>query len=515
MNRSPSSLRHHSKRLKDRNKALRGSFETNHTFSLENCHGRQKDAIDSILRIMSMTTRSLTKQSRLWIGASLLALVASAQAAVYEVGPGKAHATIRAVPWESLKAGDVVRIYWQPEPYREKWVLCCRGTAERPITVSGVAGPEGQLPVIQGQNATTRTALNYWGQERGVLKIGGANVPADTMPAHIVVENLDISGGRQPHVFTGRKGVTPYSKDAASIIVEKAEHLVLRNLTLHDSGNGLMVSAQSKHVRVERCHLHDNGNPASITEHNAYTECDGMVFEGNHFGPLRAGCVGNNLKDRSAGLVVANNWIEGGNRQLDLVDATGNPALNRSPAYGRTLVYGNVLIERDGDGNNQIVHYGGDSGKVGGYRKGVLHFYQNTVISTRKSSIAVFRLSSPEETVECHNNILYVDSKGKNLSLMAKLGILKLGKNWLNTGWVKSVDDFTGDIQVSGELIEGTEPGFVGFLQQDFSLTPGSPCLEKASPLPDQQLPVLNASYVPHQRVEVLTAGPSKNLGAL
>lgn len=453
-------------------------------------------------------------QSRVWLCASLLGVTASANAVVHEVGPGKTHATISAVPWEALKPGDVVRIHWQPEPYREKWVLCCRGTQDQPITVSGVAGPEGQLPVIQGQNATTRAALNYWGQERGVLKIGGANVPADTMPSHIVVENLDISGGRPPHVFSGRRGVTAYSRDAASVIVEKAEHLVLRNLILHDSGNGLMVSAQSKDVRVERCHLHDNGNPASITEHNAYTECDGLVFVGNHFGPLRAGCTGNNLKDRSAGLVVANNWIEGGNRQLDLVDATGNPALNRSSTYRRTLVYGNVIVEREGDGNNQIVHYGGDSGKLAGYRKGVLYFYQNTVVSTRKSSIAVFRLSSPDETVECHNNILYVDSKGKNLSLMAKLGVLKLGMNWLNEGWVKSVDDFTGDIQRLGELIEGVEPGFVDIQHQDFSLVPGSPCVEKASPLPDPELPVLDSKYVPHQRVEKLTAVPGKNLGA-
>lgn len=462
---------------------------------------------------MSTTTRNLAKQSRLWLGASLLSLTASTHGAIYEVGPGKMHATINAVPWEALKAGDVVRIHWRPEPYREKWVLCCRGTREHPITVSGVAGPEGQLPLIQGQSATTRAGLNYWGQERGVLKIGGAKVPADTMPAHLVVENLDISGGRQPHVFTGRKGGTPYTKDAASVIVEKAEHLVLRNLTLHDSGNGLMVSAQSKDVRLERCHLHDNGNPASITEHNAYTECDGMVFEGNHFGPLRAGCAGNNLKDRSAGLVVANNWIEGGNRQLDLVDATGNPALNRSPAYRRTLVYGNVLIEREGDGNNQFVHYGGDSGKEAGYRKGVLHFYHNTVVSTRKSSIAVFRLSSPDETVECQNNILFVDSKGKNLSLMCKLGVLKLGKNWLNEGWVPSVDDFTGKIEVLAPSDVGTDPGFVSLKDLDLSLGATSSCMTGAGELP-AGIPSVQLRYERHQRLVELPGGSSRNLGA-
>lgn len=452
--------------------------------------------------------------SQNWTAGFLLFFSAAlCPAGVYEVGAGKVHATVGSIPWEALKPGDEVRIHWRAEAYREKWVLCCRGTLEKPIKISGIPGPEGQLPVIDGRDATTRASLNYWGQERGVLKIGGANQPADTMPAHLVVENLEISGGRSPYTFSGRRGSTSYSKDAASVIVEKAEHLVLRNLVLHGSGNGLMVSAQSKDVRVERCHLYDNGNPGSITEHNAYTECNGIVFEGNRFGPLRFGCSGNNLKDRSAGLVVACNWIEGGNRQLDLVDATGNPAINASPAYRRTLVYGNVIIEREGDGNNQIVHYGGDSGITKGYRKGTLYFYHNTLVSTRKSAIAAFRLSSPDETVECHGNIFHVASKGKNLSLMAKVGVMKLGKNWLTSGWVQSVDDFTGSIQTLEPSIEGVDPGFITPAEQDFSLNSGSLCLGAVLAMP-AGLSAPNLRYVRHQKVENLLSGVPLNLGA-
>ena len=435
------------------------------------------------------------------------------EAAVYEVGPNRACSDIASVRWEALVPGDTVHIHWRPQPYKEKWVLSCRGTETKPITISGVPGPEGQLPVIDGQDATTRANLNYWGQERGVVKIGGSNTSGKSVPGYIVLENLDIRGGRAPFTFKGRRGVTAYSKDAASVNVEIVEHLVLRNLVLHDSGNGLMVSPQSKDVRVERCHIYDNGNPGSITEHNAYTECNGIEFEGNHFGPLREGCAGNNLKDRSAGLVVSNNWIEGGNRQLDLVDATGNAALNASPAYRKTHVYGNVIIEREGDGNNQFVHYGGDSGKTAGYRKGVLYFYHNTVISTRSRSVALFRLSSEEETVECFGNILHVTSKGKNLSLMCKLGLLKLGRNWLTEGWVPSVDDFTGKIETLAASEQGTDPGFVSLKDQDFTLASASPCIGAAPDLP-AGLPPFLRRYIRHQQVEDLPANGRRNLGA-
>ncbi|MFC5457098.1 polysaccharide-degrading enzyme [Prosthecobacter fluviatilis] len=443
---------------------------------------------------------------------SLLA-ASLAHTAVYEVGPSQPLPDIGSVPWEKLAAGDTVRIHWREQPYREKWVLSCRGTAEKPVTVSGVPGPAGQLPVIDGEDATTRPQLKYWGQERSVVKIGGASVPDESAPSHIVLENLDIRGGLDPRTFIGRRGAVRYRKDAASLHVEIVDHLTLRNLALHGSGNGLVISASSKSVIVERCHFYDNGNPGSVTEHNAYTECDGLVFEGCHFGPLRAGCSGNNLKDRSAGLVVRYCWIEGGNRQLDLVDATGNPALNASPAYRQTHVHGNVLIEREGDGNNQFVHYGGDSGSTPGYRKGTLHFYHNTVVSTSLHAVVLFRLSSPEETVECHGNILHTTASGKRLSLMSTQGLLRLGKNWLTQGWVPSVDDFSGKIETLAPSLVGTAPGFVSLQDQDFSLAPGSPCLGAASELPAGLTPMLRR-YVRHQQVQDLPAQAPQNLGA-
>lgn len=435
------------------------------------------------------------------------------RAEVYEVGPALQFKDIGSVPWETLVAGDVVRIHWREEPYREKWVVSCLGTEEMPITVSGVPGPQGQLPVIDGQDATVRRELNYWGQERSVVKIGGSEVPNVPVSGHIILENLDIRGGRQSHSFMKRRNVTAYAKDAASVHVEIVDHLVLRNLILHDSGNGLMVSPKAKNVHVENCRLYDNGNPDSITEHNAYTECDGIVYEGNHFGPLREGCKGNNLKDRSAGLVVRYNWIEGGNRQLDLVDATGNPALNASPAYRHTHVYGNVLIERESDGNSQIVHYGGDSGKVEGYRKGVLHFYHNTLVSTREQATTLFRLSTEEESVECQGNIIHATEGGIHLALMCNVGVLRLGKNWLSQGWVPSMDDFTGKIETLSPSVQGNDPGFVSLKDQDFSLVPVSPCLGAAAELPAGLPPVLRR-YVRHQQVEDLPAAAHRNLGA-
>ena len=44
--------------------------------------------------------------------------------------------------------------------------------------------PDGNaLPVITGQNATTKTDLSYWNENRSVIKVGGSNLPTDQAAA--------------------------------------------------------------------------------------------------------------------------------------------------------------------------------------------------------------------------------------------------------------------------------------------------------------------------------------------
>lgn len=433
-------------------------------------------------------------------------LVAGAQLAwgtVYEVGPGQPYPAVGDVPWESLGPGDEVRIHWRSEPYREKWVLCARGTAEAPIVVRGVPGPGGELPVISGDGAATRTALDFWNEQRGVLKIGGASVPADTLPAWIVVEDLEIRSGRPPYTFTDDAGVTrTYADNAAAIYVEKAEHLVIRGCILSDSGNGLFVGAyggQTQDILIQANWIHDNGIEGSYYEHNTYTAARGIVYELNLMGPLRDGCGGNNLKDRSAGLVVRYNWIEGGNRQLDLVDAEDTDVIVNDPRYHETFVYGNVLVEPGDEGNSQIIHYGGDSGNTAIYRKGTLFLYGNTVVSRRSGNTTLLRLSTNEEHADIRNNVVWTTAAGPYLALLASSGTALLSHDWLPSGWVVSHDSFSGTLTDDGTSLEGTDPGFVDAALGDYRPLAGSPLVDAGGTLRPEVLPDLPPAleYVP------------------
>ena len=427
-----------------------------------------------------------------------------ALATTYEVGPGKPYGSIGAVPWESLAAGDTVLVHARAAPYAEKWVVNARGTEGAPITVRGVPDAGGALPVVEGSGATTRTALNYWNEERGVIKVGGSNVPADGTPAWVVIERLHVRGARPPARFTGRNGDTAYAQNAAGIYVEKGDHVTVRGCELEGNGNGLFVAAASTGVLVEGNFVHGNGNAGSIYEHNSYTEALGITFQWNRYGPLLANpdgsplALGNNLKDRSAGTVIRWNWIEGGNRALDLVDAEDSAALVLDPSYAVTRVYGNVLLELDDGLNSQVVHFGGDSGTTADYRP-ELHFWNNTVVSTRSANTTLVRLSDAGQTARLWNNVVHATAGGGRLALAEGGGGIELAGSWLTAGWVAS-HGTTGPLDDAGGNQAGAAPGFVDLAGQGFGPAAGSPLLGAAATLPAELAAyALDRQYLRHQ----------------
>jgi len=434
----------------------------------------------------------------------------------YHVGPGQPLAAIADVPWAQLAPGDRVLIHWRAAPYREKWVINRRGTANDWIVIAGLLGPQGQLPVIDGRDATTPAGLDFWNQERGLIKIGGSSVPADGLPAFIRIENLELRSARPPFTFADDHGaLRTYAENAASIYVEKAEHLVVRGCIIHDSGNGIFsgsFSGQTRDLLIQANSIFGNGNVGSAFHHNTYTSAIGIVYQYNRFGALRAGADGNNLKDRSAGLVVRYNWVEDGNRQLDLVD--GEAEVAADARYRQTYVYGNVLIESDGQGNSQIAHYGGDGANTALYRKGTLHFFHNTVVSTRSGNTTLLRLSTQGEAADVRNNVLYVTATGDRLAMLDATGILTLRHNWTKPGWRASHSGLTGTLDDDGSGLVSDDPGFADVAMQNYRPT-GPPLVDAGTVLhPAAASHPLLRQYLEHLASESRPDDGAPDLGA-
>ena len=391
---------------------------------------------------------------------------------LYDVGPGRDYADPGEVPWESMQPSSLVRIYYRDAPYQNKWVINVAATADKPVVVLGIAD-NGRRPAISGDNAATRQALNYWNESRSVIKIGGSNIPDNPAgPSYIYIQGLDIRSARPAYGFSDDSGQPgTYSQNAAAIHIEEGDCITVYDCLLHDAGNGLFSSSSTSKITISSNCVYDNGISGSIYHHNSYTESQGIVFEFNHYGPLRDGCLGNNLKDRSSGTIIRYNWIESGNRQLDLVETDYDHIFN-DPDYDVTFVYGNVLVEPDDAGNSQILHYGGDSGDTTYYRQGTLYFYHNTVVSTRSGNTTLLRLSTSLVNAEVFNNILFASAGGSYLAITSGNGQTVLADNWLPAGWRQTHEaslDPDASVSDMGD-IEGALPGFVDFDNQDFHL---------------------------------------------
>ncbi len=467
----------------------------------------------------------------------------------YQVGPGKAYENLGDVPFESLVAGDTVRIFHRAQPYHEKLMVSGVGTVDQPIRVCGVAGPNGELPIIDGANATTRPQLQFpydGHQPRGVIIVGHKHdAPYAEQPSHIVIEALEIRNGAPPNIFTDKAGNTQtYSSPAAGIFVQRADDVTVRGCVVHDNNNGLFMgggSAQdlTHRVLVEQNYVFNNGSVTDYYEHNVYNEAVDVTYQYNHFGPPRAGTqgiLGANIKERSAGVTIRYNWIEDGGHLIDLVDAQeAQGDTVPMPSFHESKVYGNVMV-RNGTAEGSMIHYGGDSGIYENYRKGTLYFYQNTLVVRNESAgsydvPAVFELSTNDEHLVSTNNIFFSPAAPGSLTPVVMLGardgnisgIATFSHDWVRTGWTpyNSIPGNSNNLvaQVTGfpGSLGGSDPGFVDADGGDFTLTGGAPVIGQGLDLSSAMSSAdpITMEYVRHQSAKVRPPEATPTLGAM
>jgi hypothetical protein len=505
-----------------------------------------------------------------------LATASPALAVDYHVGPGQALEEPAGVPWQTLNPGDNVYIHARPQPYKAKWVIARRGEPDKPIRIMGVPDPaSGALPVIVGIGAAVPPGLDYSSADRAIIKIGSARFAgAAERPGFIEIQDLELRGALTGETFINQDGTEGvYRVNAAAIHIEIGDQITVRHCTLQGNSQGLSSAYLAHNVSVERCRIYNNGNPGSISEHNIYTESRGIQFLYNHLGPLSDGARGNNIKDRSSGLVVGWNWIEGGNRLLDLVDTTHQEVLD-DPGYKETFVFGNVMIKTEGvvvseqpdatvdenrkalygiidDGtdskrdpkaprekpkpipkgdpaptpdqiarqNNQVIHYGGDSLNFPMYRVGKLYLDHNTIISRREGATVLLRLSTAEQRVVVSNCLVALgEAQHNRFYIITQEGSVDfVGPSLLPNLWREFADEISKNYQITGqENIIASNTSFSDVEAKDYRLQAHSRAVKKAGDSPPQlaKWPVASRVYKPHQGYEDL-AEPNRNLGAL
>ena len=463
----------------------------------------------------------------------------------YAVGPGQAYASLGEVPTETLKGGDTIRIFYRAEPYREKIMIGGKGTPADPIRVCGVAGPNGELPVIDGADATTRPESDFpfeGHQVRGVVVIGHRHDDLyEEEPGPFVFEGLAVTGGAPDNQFTDTFGATQsYAEAAAGIFVQRGRGITIRGCDIFGNANGMFIGTSSApdatyDVLIEANYVHDNGVPGSDKQHNIYNEAIGVVHQFNHYGSPRTDSGAGNVKERSAGVVMRYNFIEGGAHMIDLVDAQ-EAKLTTVPleSFHESFVYGNIL-KLDGL-SGSMVHYGGDSGLFEDYRKGTLYFFHNTVVVDTSQqgdydTQAILELSTNEETLWSRNNVLFATVEPTSLRPVVILGqrdsathgVADMSGDWVSSGVTPYMmipdvpQTFDGEIAGLVPQLPGALPDFVDMAGEDFRPSSASALIGAGvslmSSLPDTYWP--HYSYALHQQATARDDNAAPTVGAL
>ncbi len=446
----------------------------------------------------------------------------------YDVGPGQSIALLSGVPWLQLKPCDTVRIHYAPTPYHEVIQLGRRGAANKWIRVTGVPGPNGELPVLDGAGATVPAGVSISNpvfEGLGmVLVLPPVGAPYGYKPGYLEISNLEVRGASKRTLLTKTSGqTTPWHPFASGIYIERAEHVVIRNCHLHDNGNGLFQNskydeaAQSRDLLVEGTYFHDNGNPGSASEHNAYTEGVGTVYQYNRFGPLMPGALGEDLKERSVGITIRYNSFDATTHLIMLEDPESNHdwEMQQVDAWGHKLVdavyiYGNEMRMRNPPWGP--LPWGitavevGDAPPLSG-RSGKVYFYHNTVLSEQDGTgygtptTSLFALRRPGVQIDGRNNVFLARPatagvKPRPFAIFYHYGEGSFAGNWISQGWYPADQQVhnPGSIMHFGAKWNGMgwgvnlvsanpSPGFVNLAAGDFHLTAGSPLIGGAVPL--------------------------------
>jgi hypothetical protein len=435
---------------------------------------------------------------------------------VYEVGPSQAFHTLASVPFPTMPAGSTVRVHNEdttglhPTEFHEYVQILQQATASQPTRLCGVPDSLGNLPIIDGSNATGRTDVTSGIAGLGLLTIhkdaSTKAWPFFTSPGYLVVEGIHFRNAKTGYSYVTSSGSTSsWSDTSACVRINEGQNINIVGNDLDNCGTGAMSAwnanigwaASDLAVLWEGNHLHNNGISGSSAAHQMDLQAWGEVVQFNRIENPTTGSRGANLKSRGLQNIIRYNYLgDGPARQMDLVDVTAaapymsfsgfldggstsyhamNPAdtypadqlAAEQEAWNLHYVYGNIY-------QNSVsmapIHVGMDTAGGEMSRKGSVYWYNNTFYQKSCSACGAlwtlfdttagkgtFLPQTEFPTVQTYNNVVWMDDatspafQWNNYS--AFIGIA--GKNLLPTNW--GTNNTTGGTGSGWNILASTD----------------------------------------------------------
>lgn len=381
----------------------------------------------------------------------------------YHVGTG--FLTLDQVPWNALGPGDSVRIDYAGSPYQRNFAINAHGTAAAPVTVCGIAGPNGELPVLEGNGAHVAASTN-WGrasasatnQSRAIIWIGSKDTEAGvSAPSYITVSGLILRDDNPTYTYTDSGGASHnYTDFGACVWIDVGHNVTIDGAQLLNCSQGVYsrsldnsdctppaqgaCSTISTNTVVRNSVIDGYGIAGDDHEHGMYIQSAGTVIENNWIKQPWPNAGGNAIKDRSTGTVIRYNTVNSGAFAFDLVEAEDwKTYAQADPTYRKTYIYGNLVNKSGLLG----FHYGFDNDSTND-RAGTVYVWDDTFDIQGDPGEGVsylMRLASINDHAEMWNDVYKCDLSASRPGYFCALrtyqddgsgGSLNLGVNWID-----------------------------------------------------------------------------------
>ncbi|MGR9117627.1 MAG: hypothetical protein ACU85E_17950 [Gammaproteobacteria bacterium] len=228
------------------------------------------------------------------------------------------------------------------------------------------------------------------------------------------------------------------TRNGAGVRIDKANDITIRDCTIHDNDMGVMsngdgAASKGANQRIEGSLIYANGDLHQAGySHNLYLGGASAAVIGSE---IHSSVTGHNVKSRAHQTLIMACYIhDSANRELDLVDATGDTDVPNSDV----VLAGNIIVKsQTGSGNRQVIHFGRDGHSQ---RNGTLFLLHNDIVTPFGAS--VIRVSSPMAKVQMYNNIVWDGSQtGKQQRLLEIVDardaneVISGGGNWLSSSF--------------------------------------------------------------------------------
>jgi hypothetical protein len=348
----------------------------------------------------------------------------------YEVGAGKPYPTIQSTPADgSLAPGSIIRIWntdttgSNPSTFHEYYQIASPGTATQPIVMCGVTDSLGNLPIVDGSNATGQSDVTTDGAAAGAGIIStwpngshyGAWQYGSAGPSYVSITGLHLRNADVNYSYyaPGSNTLTQYGDFVACVNLASGTYIDVSGNDMDTCGIGFFTAENSNNawatvtqlVTIMGNHIHKAGEPGQQSEHGAYFQSWYGLMQGNLVDEYLPTAEGSEIKWRGVeGIFRYNNLASGALRDFDLVDnqdglpyvsfegylgdsggsfyssvgdtAGANIIAAYQESFQKDFIYGNEIF---GASASQQIHYLGDQVSGMHDRSGTLYFYSNTL----------------------------------------------------------------------------------------------------------------------------------------